>query len=200
MAMLRRRISAVVFDLDGTLTLPGAIDFARMRERIRCPKASDILAHVEQSPAAERAALHAIIAEEEELGLARVQPMAGTTELFAHLRARTPRLLTGILTRNNASVMERTLRQLALPWSFDMELSRDWSGGPPKPHPAALLHMARQWGLHPSDCMMVGDSDDDILAGSAAGFTTVAIGRDAKALALAQHSIQSLAELVPILE
>ena len=64
----------------------------------------------------------------------------------------------------------------------------------------ALLHMARQWGLPPSDCMMVGDSDDDILAGSAAGFTTVAIGRDAKALALAQHSIQSLAELVPILE
>ena len=200
MAMLRRRVSAVVFDLDGTLTLPGAIDFARMRERILCPSTSDILAHVEQRPLAERAALHAMIAEEEELGLARVQPMVGTTELFAHLRARTPRLLTGILTRNNNSVMARTLSQMALPWSFDLELSRDWSGGPPKPHPAALLHMAHQWGVEPSECIMVGDSDDDVLAGRAAGFTTVAIGKDARAVALAHHSIQSLAELVAILE
>ncbi len=196
----RRRFLACVFDLDGTLTRPGAIDFARLRARLAIPPGADILGHTAAQPPERRAAAHAIIAEEEELGLANVQAMTGAAELCAFFRQRAaPQLRTGILTRNNDSVMHRTLAGLALPHAFDLTLSRDWPGGPPKPHPAALLHMAAAWGLPPSACVMVGDHSDDLLAGRAAGFFTVLIGEDVAARAHADHCITSLAELVPLL-
>jgi phosphoglycolate phosphatase-like HAD superfamily hydrolase len=190
-----------VFDLDGTLTRPGAIDFARLRARLALQPGEDILGHTAALPTpAQRAAAHAIIAEEEELGLARVEAMAGAAELCAFFPQRPPPLLrTGVLTRNSERVMERTLAALALPHAFDLTLSRDWPGGPPKPHPAALLHMAAAWGLAPADCVMVGDHSDDLLAGRAAGFTTVLIGEDREARAHADHCITSLAELLPLL-
>lgn len=44
---------------------------------------------------------------------------------------------------------------------------------PPKPHPAAILHIAREWGIPTSEMLMVGDSVDDMLAGNRAGARTV---------------------------
>lgn len=43
-----------------------------------------------------------------------------------------------------------------------------------KPHPAPLLEAARQLGVAPDRCLYVGDDERDILAGRAAGMTTVA--------------------------
>ncbi len=195
-----RRFLAAVFDMDGTLTRPGAINFARLRSRLALPPGADILTHTAQQPLHLRAAAYAIIAEEEELGLKNVQAMAGAVELFTalpHLRG--PRLRTGILTRNSDAVLQRTHAALALPHEFDLMLSRDWPGGPPKPHPAALLHMAAAWGIAPCSCIMVGDHSDDVMAGRNAGYYTVAIGEDAEARALADHAIDSLAELLPLL-
>jgi phosphoglycolate phosphatase len=126
--------------------------------------------------------------------------MHGAAELFAALpQLREPALRTGILTRTSDAVLQATHAALALPHAFDLTLSRDWPGGPPKPHPAALLHMAAAWGLPPSACVMVGDHSDDLLAGRAAGFFTVLIGEDVAARAHADHCITSLAELVPLL-
>ena len=195
-----RRFAAVVFDMDGTLTRPGAINFARLRARLALPPGADILTHTAQQPLHLRAAAYAIIAEEEALGLRNVAPMQGAAELFAALpQLRAPALRTGILTRNSDAVLQATHAALALPHTFDLMLSRDWRGGPPKPHPAALLHMAAAWGLAPELCVMVGDHSDDVLAGRSAGFYTVAIGEDAEARALADLAISSLAELVPLL-
>jgi hypothetical protein len=58
-----RRLRALVLDMDGTLTMPGAIDFARMRARLLMPPAGgDILTHVASDPALQSA--RAAIVEE----------------------------------------------------------------------------------------------------------------------------------------
>jgi len=38
-----------------------------------------------------------------------------------------------------------------------------------KPHPAPLLHAAAKLGVHPRDCIYIGDAERDVLAGQAAG-------------------------------
>ena len=43
-----------------------------------------------------------------------------------------------------------------------------------KPHPAPLLEAARQMGMSAARCIYVGDDERDILAGRAAGMSTVA--------------------------
>jgi hypothetical protein len=60
MAAARRRLRAIVFDMDGTLTQPGSIDFAAMRARCGVPSGVDILHHISSPalPADERARLH----------------------------------------------------------------------------------------------------------------------------------------------
>ena len=45
-------IRAVLFDFDGTLTLPGSIDFAGIKKAIRCPGDAPILEFIECLPSA----------------------------------------------------------------------------------------------------------------------------------------------------
>jgi 2-phosphoglycolate phosphatase len=42
-----------------------------------------------------------------------------------------------------------------------------------KPHPAPLLHAAKQAGFDPAHCIYVGDDQRDIIAGKAAGMATL---------------------------
>ena len=41
------RIRAVLFDFDGTLTLPGALDFSRIKRALNCPPDIPILEYIE---------------------------------------------------------------------------------------------------------------------------------------------------------
>lgn len=49
-------------------------------------------------------------------------------------------------------------------------LTRDFT--PPKPDPAPLLHICKQWGVHPRNVVMVGDHLHDIQCGKDAGSGT----------------------------
>jgi len=200
---MARRLLAVVFDLDGTLSRPGAIDFLRLRARLAMPPSHpDILEWVKTQPAERHAALLRVVEEEEEAGLAKLQLNAGAAELFNYLAARRPRLHSGVLTRNNASAMRRSLQQLGLLGGgalheFDVLISRDCAA--PKPSPAGLLRMAGGWGIDAGALAMVGDAPDDMQAALAAGAIAVAIGDDEAAAELAHHRISHLGELVPLL-
>lgn len=76
---------------------------------------------------------------------------------------------------------------------------------PPKPDPAGILHIAKQWGLSNADnLIMVGDSIDDMTAGTRAGAATVLLMDEANA-PLAQHAhtdltIDQLDQLIEHLE
>ncbi len=94
-------IKGIVFDMDGTLTAPGQIDFQRIRRRLGIPEGDDILTHIEGIPAAaEREAALAVVEEEEVAGFLDVQLHDGAERVVNWLR-RTRRLPVAIATRNN---------------------------------------------------------------------------------------------------
>jgi phosphoglycolate phosphatase len=73
------------------------------------------------------------------------------------------------------------------------------SGHGAKPEPGMVVEACRRMDVAPGHALMVGDSMADILAGRAAGTTTVYVGPDARRGAEADHWISALDELLPIL-
>ena len=62
-----RGIRGVIFDMDGTLTVP-VLDFGEMRSRLGLPQGTDILTTVMRMPAGQRAQAMRIIEQLEEEG------------------------------------------------------------------------------------------------------------------------------------
>lgn len=75
-----------------------------------------------------------------------------------------------------------------------------------KPHPAPLLEAAHRLNLRPEYCVYVGDDERDIVAGLAAGMTTVAVtygylGQQADTTRWGAHvSINCVNDLWPLLQ
>lgn len=91
---------------------------------------------------------------------------------FAGLRATGFKL--GIAT-NDAEEPARThLGRAGVADLFDFIAGYD-SGFGGKPAPGQLLAFCEQTGLHPKECLMVGDSTHDLHAGQAAGMGTVGV-------------------------
>jgi HAD superfamily hydrolase (TIGR01509 family) len=195
LANMPRALRGVVFDLDGTLTQPGAIDFKRMRQRCGIPPGEDIIHFVNAQPEPERARLHAMVEEEEEAGLRRMQLMPDCHAIIDFLHER--RVPRALLTRNNESAMHRTVALLGRPAAFSLMLSRSFH--PPKPAPDALHHIAARWATTADALAMVGDSTDDMMAGRRAGALCICIGDDAAARELADHCVGTLTQLAGLL-
>ncbi len=66
------------------------------------------------------------------------------------------------------------LDQLGLSAYFELVVSGDTTPRK-KPDPMQLLHAAAQFAIEPADCLMVGDSSNDIKAARAAGFQVAAV-------------------------
>ena len=74
------------------------------------------------------------------------------------------------------------------------------SGHGAKPEPGMVLAAAEACDALNDLYLMVGDSVHDILAGQAAGATTVAIGRNPAARQLADHKIDQLRDLLELVD
>ncbi|MEC7233188.1 MAG: HAD family hydrolase [Planctomycetota bacterium] len=203
---LRRRdhvkghvIAGVVFDLDGTLTRPGAIDFAAMRRRIGMEERGSVLHWIETraSGPAEREEMHRIVVEVEDEALAGMELADGFDEVLESLRARRGELVAGISTRNSASALVRFGELLearghgALGDHFQALVARGHRSPflgrelAHKPSPEPAHECVRVWGLtgrvplvtradvepagHP-ELLFVGDDIDDCRCGRRAGF------------------------------
>lgn len=161
-----------VFDMDGTLTV-AVHDFAAIRRTLQIPPEDDILGHLAALPPAEAAAKHAWLLEHErELALTSTAA-SGAVELVRELTARGCRL--AILTRNARELAHITLQAIGLADCFPVEqvLGRDEAA--PKPEPEGLLHIAKAWGVAPTQLLMVGDHRHDLDCGRAAGAGTVLV-------------------------
>ncbi|CAI9117994.1 OLC1v1019495C1 [Oldenlandia corymbosa var. corymbosa] len=171
------RLRGVVFDMDGTLTVP-VIDFPAMYRAVlgedeyvsirkQSPSGIDILHHIESwSPDRQRKA-YQIIADYEKQGLDRLQIMPGASELCGFLDARSIR--RGLITRNVKDAVD--LFHLRFGITFAPALSREFR--PYKPDPAPLLHICSTWNIQPNEVMMIGDSlKDDVACGKRAGAFT----------------------------
>ncbi|GAU23816.1 hypothetical protein TSUD_27260 [Trifolium subterraneum] len=166
----KTRLRGVVFDMDGTLTVP-VIDFVSMYkavlgeneyQRIKAsnPVGIDILKLIDHwSPNQQRQA-YDTIAKFEQQALHRLQIMPGASELC--------NLLDSKKIRRGAEAQWRTIE---VEITFSPALSREFR--PYKPDPAPLLHICSLWEVQPNEVIMVGDSlKDDIACGGRAGAHT----------------------------
>jgi HAD superfamily hydrolase (TIGR01549 family) len=232
----RPKLKGIVFDVDGTLceqypwetcrlltrTRPAAELHVRRDEvrasRIYCTtldtplisdraalnieKPTDILDHIYSLPEAEQEEAHEKIRNIERTAMKSQQPQAGLVELMDYLDSRG--VQKGICTRNFDAPVEHLLSTFLPSSKFSPIITREFR--PPKPDPAGILHIAKQW-MHEDggdSLIMVGDSIDDMTAGHRAGAATVLLVNDAnKHLAEHEHTdlvVKQLDDLIDILE
>jgi len=182
-------IHGVIFDMDGTLTLP-VIDFALMRARLGIPE-GDMLAAIRSWPPEKQAWAFAEVEllEDEANRQLRLQP--GAEALMLALDARG--IPKAILTRNTEKSVLHLQRFLHT--RFSVIVTRDFPTC--KPDPAPALHICREWKLDPALVLLVGDYRDDILCGKQAGALTCLLlnERNAAFAELADFTVTSLDEL-----
>lgn len=83
-----------------------------------------------------------------------------------------PQVRMGIATRNTRRAVDAFLKAADLPGdTFEPVLTRE-SPFADKPDPALALAACSEWGLSPAECLMVGDTMDDMRCGATAGCDT----------------------------
>ena len=183
----------VVFDMDGTLTVP-VIDFAAMRLRLGIPT-GDILHTLREWPDARRLQALEIIEEIEDEALERLVFQAGCLELLDFIEA--AGLPRAIVTRNTTRTVEQFVKRLGR--RFDVVITREFE--PIKPAPDSVLYICKQWRVAPERVLLVGDYRDDILCGRAAGTRTCLLknAHNQDYAELADYAVDSLGGVIEIL-
>ncbi|MFP4563454.1 MAG: HAD-IA family hydrolase [Spirochaetia bacterium] len=207
-----RRIRAVLFDFDGTLTHGGVLDFTLIHEAIGCPIGMPVLEYIESLSEEEyRASAERTLKEFERKGAEESVPNSGAVEFLRFLRARD--IPYGILTRNSRDSVETSLKNFPeeLRNSFSVVISRD-DDFEVKPSPAGVLHAADVLGVEPGELAVIGDFLYDIEAGRRAGAFTLfldagmntSIVRDSdfhkRAVEITDHVVENLDEARRILD
>ena len=166
------RLRAVLFDFDGTLTHPGALDFAAIKREVGCPPDQFVLEWILALPSGPVRDAAALALERFELAAAdAAAPNEGAEELVRRLKE--AGLAVGVLTRNGLPAVERALRRFPslTAADFDVVVTRD-DDVTPKPAPDGVLHAAALMGAAAAETLVVGDYLLDMQAGRAAGAVT----------------------------
>ena len=158
-------IRGVIFDMDGTLTLPH-MDFQALRRELGIA-AGDIVNYMRSVSGTEKDRVEAILHRFEEDAAVNAELQPGAHDLVAALRARG--IKVGLLTRNSRRSVETVCAKFGL--TFDATVTRE--DAPHKPSPEPVLKLARLWGLPPAEIMMVGDYVYDLRCGHNAGAKAV---------------------------
>jgi len=198
-------LKGIAFDVDGTLCLPQHYMFGEMRATLGINKSVDILEHIRNLPTPEdRTTAAAKVKAIEQEAMVRQQPQPGLVELMDYLESRGTR--RALCTRNFEGPVTHLLQNHLPKHVFLPIITRDTPNLLPKPDPAGILHIAREWGLEnrAESLIMVGDSIDDMIAGYGAGAATVLI-LNAHNSHLRDHEytdlwIERLDDLIEILE
>jgi len=169
--MREKRIKGVLFDFDGTLTLPGALDFPAIKREINCPPDIPILEYLETVPAELKPPLMNILESNEERAAEASLPNIGAEACLLTLKNKG--VLLGIITRNSLPSVRLALARFETVrlHDFSAVITRDDSL--PKPHPDGVQKACERMGLTVSELMVVGDFRFDVMAGNAAGACTV---------------------------
>lgn len=166
------RIKAVLFDFDGTLSRPDAIDFLKIKRDLNCPLKRPILEFIETLPTAQQQQSAFSILEQYEAESAAVSvPSTGSEELIRYLIER--KIPIGIITRNSHKSIKRALKNFNAVTDSDFAciVSRE-APVAPKPSPEAVLLAVEQLQTKVEETLVVGDYIFDIEAGNRAGTWT----------------------------
>ena len=198
-----KRIKGVLFDFDGTLTYPGAIDFPAIKQELRCPPDMAILEYLETIPPDEQAPLMAIL-EAKEMDAAQASlPNMGAEKVLSALKEKG--LPVGIITRNSMQSVRVALEKFSQTTVQDFAAVITREKSLPKPHPDGVYQAAERMGISPSELMVVGDFRFDVLAGKAAGAITVLLQNSDKSVMAAgdpqpDYAVNHLKEIVAIID
>jgi phosphoglycolate phosphatase len=187
---------ALLFDLDGTLIdtapdfvvainqlratkgLPSLSDHALTQVRFAVAEGTQAIATAGFELTPEQLTLehpHATLCQQlletyqQNLGV-QAKLFPGMAELLNTLEQQ--HIPWGIVTNKQARFTKPLLQQLGLIDRATCVVSGDTTAHY-KPHPAPLLHACTQMALAPQQCIYVGDAKQDIVAGRAAGMTTI---------------------------
>ncbi len=189
---VRAGIRAALFDFAGTLADPAA-DLSRAVNRLRAARGLPELPLAELRPHASAGARGLIGAG---LGILPEHPeylalredflrhyesgicvdtrlFPGMLELLSALEA--GRLRWGIVTNKSTRLTQIVVRDLGLDLRAACIVCGDTTPHL-KPHPASLLHAAKELALDPAECVYLGDDLRDIQAARSAGMRCVAAG------------------------
>jgi len=164
---------AVLFDFDGTLTVPGAIDFNAVKAAVGCPADAHILEYIAALPGPEERKKAGDILEAFEANAAKNSlPNTGAESLLAHLKSLG--LRTGLISRNSRSSIEISLKNFrkTRQEDFDVIITRD-DPISPKPSPEGILKAAADLRVDADQIIVVGDHMLDVDAGRQAGAVTI---------------------------
>jgi len=191
------RVSAVLFDMDGTLTQP-CLDFDAIRREIGLPTEprTPVLEAIEKMPPdARRRAERILLRHEAEAAEASIL-WEDTLPVLSAIRG--VGIPIGCITRNSRRSAETVMALHGL--HFDALYTRE--DGPLKPSPEPIHAICRKLHADPRKAWMVGDYLFDMQAGKAAGATTVLMLGDARLPEWsdqADHVIRRLSELLDLL-
>jgi len=171
-------MKGVLFDFDGTLTQPGAIDFPAIKEEIGCPHDVAILEYIKLQTLKDRVVLTGIL-EGHEAEAARLSiPNQGAEACLSTLRMRGVPI--GIITRNSLKSVVSALRQFDSIECRDFDVVITREAALPKPSPEGVFKAAARMGCLAEELMVVGDFRFDVIAGKRAGARTVLLTNGGK--------------------
>jgi len=186
------QVKAVLFDFDGTLA-DTAADLARALNRLREARGlanlplEDLRPHASAGARGLIGAGLGILPEHSEFKALRegflqhyeaeicvdTRLFPGMGELLAGIEARG--LRWGIVTNKSTRLTRLLVKTLGLDARAACVVCGDTTPHL-KPHPASLLHAAKELALAPQACVYLGDDLRDIQAARAAGMRSVAVG------------------------
>ena len=154
----------LIFDMDGTLTVP-AIDFISVRRELGILE-GDLVPIIEAWEPARRDWAWQLIEKYEDDVRSKTELQLGVHN--ALIRFRNAGIKLGILTRNSQLGVDALLKIMDI--KFDAILTREHTHIKPAPEP--VWHITQSWKVAASETMVIGDYIHDIECGNAAGAKT----------------------------
>jgi HAD superfamily hydrolase (TIGR01509 family) len=196
-------IKGVLFDFDGTLTYPGALDFPAIKRELGCPLDQPILEYLDTVSPAQKADLMSALEEMEDRAAEASRPNEGAETVIAKLKEKG--IIMGILTRNSLRSVKKALQKFngVAIRDFAAIVTRDESL--PKPHPDGVHKAARQMDVLTRELLVVGDFRFDVISGKRAGASTVLLANGEASVMRAgdpapDYMVNKLPEILHILE
>lgn len=186
--------SAVIFDLDGTLTKP-YLDFDLIRAEIGIKSGPILEAILAMSPA-EQSRAESILLRHEWEAAYKGQLHEGAVEIVSQFRREDHPV--ALLTRNTRPIVEYILNT----HGFRFDAIRTREDGAIKPSAEPVLSICEELQAEPAQSWVVGDYLFDLQSGRSAGTRTVLMIGDGEVpsfSAVADHVIRRLCELTAII-
>ena len=164
-----------IFDMDGTLTIPKH-NFVEIRNELGIPQNSDILSFINAALPSEQISLNQKLEEIERDVAMQAEASVDAVELLEYLSECF--IPCGVLTRNTKDFALLTLHRAGLLQFFPIDCILGRDSIEAKPSPKGIEKLLSKWGGKPEETVMIGDDINDVLAGNAAGCSSVYIQRE----------------------